>query len=240
MLDLCILLPPSRVHRTSRHRQRTNGQTSPRTSPRTIGRMHTRMHAPHACAWYSHRTLARTLAHRSAAPPPFRPWSPSRGSIGWFGLPSRDDDPRNALSLLAFALPLPCLALPRLPCPALPSPPSSPVLHVLFFSCSSLARSPNSYRPARRVLAQFCLIFFLSLYPTVYASPTIRSPPLLLLLLLLPLLLLPHIPLPTSCPRNTTHTRLYIESFFALSQPNALVALVCFSAAAFLFHIMHT
>ena len=191
--------------------------------------MHTRMHAhTHAHGIHISRSLARSLTVLPPNPP-FRPWSPSRGSIGWFGPPL--ETTTHGTHCRFLPLPCLCLALPRLPCLALPPPTSSPVLHVFFFLLVS--RSPNSHRPARRVPAQFCLIFFLSLYPTVYASPTIRPPPLLLLLL-------PHIPLPDLLPTATQHTRLYIESFFALSQPNALVALVCFSAAAFLFHIMHT
>ena len=162
MLDLCILLLPSPVHCTSRHRQETKGRTDEQVQ------MSECIHA---------RTRTRTRVHmiftlharspfspcRHPIQPPFRPWSPSRGSIGWLGsLSRRQRRQRNALSLLAFALPLPCLALPCLACLvcfALPCLRLLPRLSCMFFFLL-VSRLPNSYRPARRVHAQ---IFFLSL-----------------------------------------------------------------------------
>src|SRR5258706_15481273 len=90
-----------------------------------------------------------------------RPWNPSRGSIGWFGFPlettttTTTTTERVVASCLCLAFALPCLASLALPCLAF----------AYFLACLAcfffllVSRSPNSYRPARRVHAQFCLIF---------------------------------------------------------------------------------
>ena len=116
-----------------------------------------------ACTWYSHCTLA----HRShPARPPNYPFDlgtrHAARSVSLGSLSRRQRRQRNALSLLAFALPLPCPALPCLACLAclaLPCLRLLPRLSCMFFFLL-VSRSPNSYRPARRAHAQ---IFFLSL-----------------------------------------------------------------------------
>ena len=128
---------------------------------------------------------------------------------------------RNALSLLAFALLLPCPV-------ALPALPASPRLAFAYFlaclaclfSCSSLARLT---RIALR--AQYTRRYFFSHSNQPYMHRLLSGH--------LHYCCYCRIYHPTtSCSRNP---RLYIESFFALSQPNALVALACFFSAAFCF-----
>jgi len=158
-LDLCILLLPRVLIVPLNHRRQ---QTSDRSDERTAtshgqsGPMHTACARAHACTWYL-TSLARSLAHtltvftRPHRSLRFQPWNPVMRLDGLSRQQQRRRRRRNALSLLAFALLLPCLpclALPCLvlPCLASPSLTSSPVLHVSFFSCSSLARLTH-YRP---------------------------------------------------------------------------------------------
>ena len=217
-----LLSPPTTIHHTNPFGT-VNGRTSERASECTQ-----MVYTPHA------RSHARS--------PPAR-----TQSIGGVRLTTRTTDRVVAVRRLILALPclFPFLAPASLTC--LPARPS--VLYVSFFSCSSLAyhlhRPLILARPARKVHAQFGLLFS---YPRslslslsklkVYASLTIRSPLLLLLLLL-------TLPRPTAHPTHArtharTHTRTLVHRVLprlvttqctcspCLFRFPALLSLVCF------------
>jgi hypothetical protein len=146
--------PPSRAHRTSRHRrrQRTNDQTTQRTSKRKLSECNNRMHAhTHAHGIHIARSLARTLTvfTRPTARSAFRPWNAGHAvrSVGWLVCalppsPSMTERIVASCFCLAFALPclvLPCLALPCLACLASPRLRLLPRLSCMFFFLARLS-----------------------------------------------------------------------------------------------------
>lgn len=182
--------------------------------------MHTRTHShSHSRAHDIHIARSLTVLTLPATQPnhPFDLGARHAArSVGWAR--SRDDNDDNGTRCRFLPLPCLCLASPCLALPALSVLPCLAFAYFLaclacFFSCSSLACLT---RIALR--AEYTRRYFFSHSNRQYMHRLLSG----------------HLHYCCYCciyhptttfPRNT---RLYIESFFALSQPNALVALVCF------------